>query len=46
MPLEIMGIKMQKLKKLGYKSLGRPENNGFVLGTSHGIAMDSLKSVF
>ena len=44
--VEFLGTKMQKLKKLGYKSLGRPVNNGFVLGTNHGITMDSAKSVF
>ena len=34
MSLEIMGIKMQKLKNLGYKSLERPVSNRFVLGTN------------
>ena len=29
-----LGIKMQKLKNLGYKKLERPVNNGFGLGTN------------
>ncbi len=44
--VEFLGTKMQKAEKLGHKSLGRPVNKGFVLGTNHEITMDSAKSVF